>query len=370
MKHVVVVGGSIAAMTAAGSLRSEGFDGDVTVLSDESHRPYSRVPLSKGILAGTEAPSSAFLPESGGSFEIRTDCTAVALDTQRRRITLAEGEEVHYDGLVISSGARARRLPGAETGLTVRTLDDAVALRDRLLAARRVIVLGGGFLGMEVASTCRTLGLQVTVVHISSPLNGLLGRWLAEYVVTEARRQGVEFIHAPQGARIIDTQTVDCGDRRIEADLVVSAVGDEPNIEWLLRSGVPLNNGVLADQRCRVAPDIVAAGDVVARGGRRMPHWTNAVQQGKTAAAALLHGEQAEPYVQDHYFWTHQFGLDIKISGRLPLRGVPAVIGGAIEDQTALLRWEDDRATTAVAINHRLPIVKLKRLGAGAPALC
>ncbi|YCK79858.1 FAD-dependent oxidoreductase (plasmid) [Arthrobacter sp. D3-18] len=370
MKQVVVVGGSIAAMTAAGSLRSEGFDGDVTVLSDETHRPYSRVPLSKGILAGTEAPSSAFLPDSNGSFEIRTDCNALALDTQRRRITLADGEEVHYDGLVISTGARARRLPGPETGLTVRTIGDAVALRDRLSSAQKVIVLGGGFLGMEVASTCRTLGRHVTVVHVSRPLSGLLGGWLAEYVLTEARRQGVEFIHAPQGAHIIDTYTVDCGDRWIEADLVVSAVGDDPNIEWLLGSGVPLENGVLADQRCRVAADIVAAGDVVARRGRRMPHWTNAVQQGKTAAAALLRGEQAVPYVQDHYFWTHQFGLDIKISGRLPLSGSPAVIDGAIEARAVLLRWEHDKGATAVSINHRLPIVKLKRLGGGAPALC
>ncbi len=124
----------------------------------------------------------------------------------------------------------------------------------------------------------------------------------------------------------------------------------------------------MADERCLVAPGIAAAGDVVSRHGRRTPHWTNAVEQGRAAAAALLHGEAARPCCPDPYFWTEQSGLDIKISGELPLTGAPEVLAGSVDDRSALLRWTHaDGTATAVAVNHRLPIVKLKRLGARLP---
>ncbi|MET9088961.1 FAD-dependent oxidoreductase [Streptomyces sp. NPDC004237] len=370
MKRIVVVGGSIAALTAAQSLRAEGFDGPVTVLSEEPHEPYSRVPLSKGVLAGREPAASALLPAPGEDIEFRTGARAVRLDVRGRAVTLADGTQVPYDGLVIATGARARRL-GGDRDLVVRTLDDASGLAVRLAGARSAIVLGGGFLGMEVASTCRSLGLEVTVVDLVPPLLRLLGPWLADLAVAAARDHGIRVRIAPDGVSVVDGHRARCGESVLEADVIVCAVGDVPNTDWLRDSGLSLDarGGLVADACCRVAPGVVAAGDVVSREGRRTPHWTNAVEQGRAAAASLLHGTSAGPYRPDPYFWTEQSGLDIKISGELPLTGTPDVLAGSVGDRSALLRWRHDGGTaTAVAVNHRLPVVKLKRLGAGTPA--
>jgi 3-phenylpropionate/trans-cinnamate dioxygenase ferredoxin reductase subunit len=370
VRQIVVVGGSIAAVTAAQSLRTEGYDGQVTVVAEEPHLPYSRVPLSKGVLAGRESVESALLPLPSEDIEFRTGARAVRLDTHRRLVTTADGSGVPYDGLVIATGARARRLTG-DSDLVVRTLDDASALAARLAQARSVIVLGGGFLGMEVAGTCRALGLEVTVVDVLPPLLRLLGPWLADLAVAAARDHGIRVRVAPDGVDVLDDHRVRCGNSVLEADVIVCAAGDVPNTDWLQDSGLHLDpvGGLVTDARCRVAPGIVAAGDVVSRGGRRTPHWTNAVEQGRMAAASLLHGEAALPYRPDPYFWTEQSGLDIKISGELPLAGSPEVVAGSVDERSVLLRWRHDSGTaTAVAVNHRLPVVKLKRLGAGVPA--
>ncbi|GGK60291.1 NAD(P)/FAD-dependent oxidoreductase [Streptomyces flaveus] len=369
MKRIVVVGGSIAAVTAAQSLRAEGYGGQVTVLSEEPHPPYSRVPLSKGVLAGRESVESALLPLPSEDIEFRTGARAVRLDTSGRTVTTADGTDIPYDGLVIATGARARRLTG-DSDLVVRTLDDASRLAARLAAAHSAIVLGGGFLGMEIATTCRTLGLEVTIVDLVPPLLRLLGPWLAELAVAAARDHGIRVRVAPDGVEVLDEHRVRCGESVLTADVIVCAAGDVPNTDWLEDSGLALDagGGLVTDACCRVAPGIVAAGDVVSRQGRRTPHWTNAVEQGRTAAASLLHGESAHPYRPDPYFWTEQSGLDIKISGELPLTGTPEVLAGSVDDRSALLRWHREGGTaTAVAVNHRLPVIKLKRLGAGVP---
>ncbi|WP_019074556.1 NAD(P)/FAD-dependent oxidoreductase [Streptomyces hokutonensis] len=370
MRRIVVVGGSIAALTAAESLRAGGFDGQVTVLSEESHQPYSRVPLSKGVLAGREPAKSALLPTPSEDIEFRTGARAVRLDVRGRTVTLADDTEVPYDGLVVATGARARRLTGG-ADLVVRTLDDAEALAARLATARSAIVLGGGFLGMEVATTCRALGLEVSVVDLVQPLLRVLGPWLADLAVEAARDHGIRVRVAPNGITVVGEHHVRCGESVLEADVIVCAVGDVPNTEWLRDSGLPLDadGGLIADACCRVAPGVVAAGDVVSREGRRTPHWTNAVEQGRAAAGALLQGASARPYRPDPYFWTEQCGLDIKISGELPLTGTPDILAGSVNDRSALLRWRHDGGTaTAVAVNHRLPVIRLKRLGAGVPA--
>ncbi|MFK0159940.1 NAD(P)/FAD-dependent oxidoreductase [Streptomyces sp. NPDC090493] len=369
MNRVVVVGGSVAGLTAAQSLRAEGFDGQLVVLSEEPHPPYSRVPLSKGVLDGREPAESALLPLPGDDIEWRTGARAVRLDTRGRTVLLDDGTRLPYNGLVVATGARARR-PTGDTDLVVRTLDDARVLSARLATARSAIVLGGGFLGMEVASTCRTLGLDVTVVDLVPPLLRLLGPWLADLAVAAARDHGVRVRVAPDGVNVLGDHRVRCGESVLEADVIVCAVGDVPNTEWLRGSGLSLDagGGLIADSCCHVAPGVVAAGDVVSRLGRRTPHWTNAVEQGRAAAASLLHGESARAYRPDPYFWTEQSKLSIKISGELPLTGSPEVLAGSVDDRSALLRWRhDDGTATAVAVNHRLPVIKLKRLGAGVP---
>jgi 3-phenylpropionate/trans-cinnamate dioxygenase ferredoxin reductase subunit len=380
LRRVLVVGGSIAAVTAAEALRLQGFDGEITVLSEETHAPYSRVPLSKGVLSGKDEPATAMLPAIGDDITLRLGARAVGLDVGRRRVVLDDGDEQPYDGLVVASGARARRFagPGQVGEHVVRTLDDASRLSSQLGTARSVIVVGAGFLGMEVASTCVELGVTVTVVDRDPPLRRLLGRWLADLVVTAARERGVHFVVAPEGVTLFGHPQVcgvEVGDRLLTADVVVSAVGDVPNVEWLGGSGLPVTSGGLAvDARCRVTPDIVAAGDVTAARSedgvhRRCPHWTNAVLQARTAAATLLHGEAAALPRPDPYFWTEQFGLDIKISGAIPDGPAPTVLAGDPTQRSALLQWgPEDRPVAAASVNHRIPIVKLKKLGAWAPA--
>lgn len=376
-KRVVVVGGSIAAVTAAESLRLEGFDGDITLLSDENHLPYSRVPLSKGILNGKESIQSALLPPLSQDITIRLGAQAVALSPERQRVQLGDGEEVPYDRLIIATGASARRLarPGQKGEHVIRTMEDIETLSSTLRGARSVIVVGGGFLGMETASTCTDLGLRVTLIDREPPLRRLLGTWLSDLVIDAARERGVDFILAPEGVELVgkpQVHGVDFGHGVLTADVVISAVGDTPNVDWLAGSGLTIRGGIVVDTRCQVTPQIAAAGDVTVTATsretyERSPHWTSAVRQGRMAAAVLLHGDNAVAIKPDPYYWTEQFGLDIKISGEIPRESRPVVLEGDIGRRSALLQWQSkERPIAAVAINHRLPIVKLKRLGANA----
>lgn len=372
MRRIVVVGGSIAAVTAAGQLRTDGWDGELIVLSEEPVAPYSRVPLSKGVLAGTQPPESATLAALPDDVDLRLGHRATALHTERHVVELASGEEVPFDGLVIATGARARRLagPGQRGELVVRTMADAQAVAHRVTDARTAVVVGAGFLGMEVASTLQRHGLSVTVVDRDPPLQRLLGSWLAGVLVARAVDLGVRFVLAPDGVSLVDdpVAAVDCGSfGQVTADVIVSAVGDTPNVEWLADSGLPIAGGLVTDAHCRVAPHIVAAGDVTVQEltpgvMTRTPHWTNAVGQARTAARTLLDTEAAA-HQPDHYFWTEQFDVDLKIAGRLPLVGEPEILAGELHEDWALLQWRHDgHPVAAAALNHRLPIVKLKKL--------
>jgi NADPH-dependent 2,4-dienoyl-CoA reductase/sulfur reductase-like enzyme len=187
-----------------------------------------------------------------------------------------------------------------------------------------------------------------------------------------ATRAGVRFVGTDSGVRLlgspVPTGVALADGTRLEADLVVSAVGDVPNVEWLAGSGVRVHGGIVVDDRCRVAPDVVAAGDVtVTVGGDgqlvRSPHWTAAVEQARAAVRALLHGDAAAPYRPSQYCWTEQFGLDVKLVGGLGPQGDPAVLDGSLDQGSALLAWPDATAPrTVLALNHPTPPAKLKRL--------
>lgn len=372
VRRVVVVGASIAGITAASTLRAQGWDGELILLSEETEQPYSRVPLSKGVMIGTHLPSSAALPALPDDVEVRLGARAAALHPERRVVELEDGTEVGYDGLVIATGARARRLaaPGQRGEMVVRTLADVAAVHERLGTSGDAVVVGAGFLGMEVASTLRHHGLDVTVVDRDPPLRRLLGDWLADLVVERATREGVRFITSPQGVELLGdpVHAITCSVGEIHADLVVSAAGDLPNVEWLVSSGLAINGGLVVDDRCRVAPGIVAAGDVTVPGagpgaGRRTPHWSNAVAQGRCAALALLDPD-SPVHRTEHYFWTEQFGVHLKLAGELPLSGPPQVLAGDPAQGSALLQWSRaGEPVAAVALNHKIAIVKLKALG-------
>ena len=374
-RRIVVVGGSAAGATAAGALRRLGHAGPLTLVGAEPYAPYSRPALSKGVLTGADDIGLIGLAALAPDVEQRAGSAAVALDHDRREVLLDDRERIGYDGLVVATGARAATLadigsadPGAiETVL--RDLDDARALAARLTTRPRVLVVGGGVLGTEVASACVGAGCEVTVVGRDAPLLPQLGPHLAELVVAAAVRRGVRFAHHEGGVRLRGSgpaTTVDLADgRRFEADLVITAIGCRPNVEWLEGSGLlPARHlgGLRVDDRCRVAPGVVAAGDVAAfpgrDGHRRTPLWTSAIEQAGTAAAALLRADTA-PLVPRPYFWTEQFGLALKACGALPVAGPPAVVDGDPDDGGALLRWP---GTTAVSVNRRIPVAKLRAL--------
>lgn len=377
LQRIVVVGASQAGLACAAALRGGGFDGDITMVGDERHRPYTRPPLSKGILVGEEPEDSVFLDGTGDDVTLRTSTSAAGLDCSGKFVALADGERIPYDGLVIATGARARRLSGADPcgEITLRTLDDAVAVRDRLACARDVAIIGGGFLGMEIASAAAKLGKSVTVVDQMRPLASHLGTLFSDLCVTAAAERGVKVMvgnervklgfdgEFPRRVLTIDDTVL------VDADVAITAAGDVPNTEWLHGSGLPLERGVVVDRSCRVAPGIVAAGDVVAApagsGLIRRPHWWNALTQAKIAASTLLGDDAASgTNTAIPFFWTEVFGLNIRVAGNLPPLGEPTVLEGSISDRRGLFVWPAHEAGfgTAVSLNFPISVAKLARL--------
>ena len=376
LRRVVIVGNGIAGVTAADTLRANGYDGDLTLVGDELHPAYSRPALSKALLRDeADLTSHRLPPPTHGAVEL-LGVSASGLDVEGRVVLLDDGERLPYDGLVIATGCRARRL-GADTPeesdvageLTLRTLDDAWLLRDRVSHRPTVVVVGGGPLGMEIASGCLDAGCEVTLVSQGPPLALQLGSHLSNIFVTAARARGLRVVTTAGAhlARDGDETRVRLADGTVlEAGLVVTAVGDLPNTEWLATSGL-LRGGVLeVDDRGRVRPEVVAAGDVAAvptpHGVRRVPLWSASIEQSRVAAAALLHGDEAPRLDSRPYFWTEQFGLSLKAVGHLPLQGAPVLLDGDPLDGRVLLRWEHAGSVAAAALNYRIPIPKLRRL--------
>ena len=393
MRRIVVVGNGIAGLTACDSLRSAGFDGELTVVGAERHHPYSRPALSKALLHGVdghgdEGLQAHQLPEPTHEATELLGVSVSGLDIDARVVRLDGGDELPYDGLVIASGSRAKRLAptegareprddGSARELTLRTIEDAITLRQRVAGRPSVIVVGGGPLGMEVASGCLQAGCDVTLVSDAQPLSRQLGGRLSGIFTTAAARRGLRVVGGGK-ARLIDS---DAGTRvaladgtQLEADLVVTAIGDEPNIGWLAGSNLLVDGQLRVDTRGRLRPEIVAAGDVAlfptSRGVQRVPLWTSAIDQAKVAAVGLLHGDAAPELDFQPFFWTEGFGLSLKSVGFTPVAGAPDYCEQGKDPESMLLRWENrDGSGTAAAVNYRIPIPKLRRLadvGAGA----
>ncbi|MER5463210.1 FAD/NAD(P)-binding oxidoreductase [Streptomyces sp. NPDC002668] len=333
MRTVAVVGASLAGLSAARSLRKQGYDGRLVVIGDEPHRPYDRPPLSKEFLAGAIGEADLALETDGEDLQAEwlLGMRAAGFDPGDRAVKLADGRSVRADGVVIATGATARMLPGGD-GLagvhTLRTLDDARALRADLAAGGRLVVIGGGFIGAEVASTAYGLGLDVTVVEAApTPLAGPLGELMGGVVSTLHADHGVRLlcgvgVKGLSGTARVEAVLLEDG-RRLPADTVVVGVGARPCVEWLDGCGVVLDNGVKcgADGRTSVS-GLVAVGDCaswydpVAGIHRRVEHWTGARERPDAAVAALLSGGAATPGVpKPPYFWSDQYGVRIQFAG-------------------------------------------------------
>ncbi|WP_240136440.1 NAD(P)/FAD-dependent oxidoreductase [Streptomyces sp. MUM 178J] len=354
MRTVAVVGASLAGLSAARSLRKQGYDGRLVVIGDELHRPYDRPPLSKEFLAGAvgEADLALEMDDEDLQAEWLLGARATGLDPTHRAVRLDDGREVRADGVVIATGAAPRTLPGSE-GLAgvhvVRTLDDACGLRDELARGGRLVVIGGGFIGAEVASTAYALGLDVTVVEAApTPLAGPLGETMGAVVSALHADHGVRLecgvgVKGLSGETRVDAALLEDG-RSIPADIVVVGVGARPCVEWLEGSGIELDNGVKcgADGRTSLA-GVVAVGDCAnwydPRTGahRRVEHWTGARERPDAAIATLLAGGAVEPGVpRPPYFWSDQYGVKIQFVGHAAGADSVTIEEGSADDRNVL----------------------------------
>jgi NADPH-dependent 2,4-dienoyl-CoA reductase/sulfur reductase-like enzyme len=371
LERVVVVGASLAGLRAAQTLRLEGFTGLLTVIGEEPHPPYRRPSLSKELLAGEIGSGQVLL---GGDEDLEAEWLlgrrAAAVDLRQREVMLDDGERLKFDGLVIATGAAAKRLPNVpelEGVHVVRTLEDAQALRKALTAGRpRVVVIGAGFIGSEVASSCRALGGDVTVIdplpHPLAPLGSTLGQVCAGL----QRDHGVDLrlgrsVVGFEGHDRVQHVRLDDG-TTLDADVVVIGIGTTPATGWLQGSGLRLDDGVVCHETLAVlgCEHVVAAGDVTRWPHRlfdgrllRVEHWTNAVDQGAAAAKTLLASpDGTQPFAVLPSFWSEQFGTRIQSIGLPQLADHATVVAGSLEERRFLAVYtERGRMVGAVAFD-------------------
>ena len=383
MRTVAIVGTSLAGLRAAETFRREGFDGRVVAIGAEPHLPYDRPPLSKELLRGDWEPDEIVLRKQGVDeldLEWRLDARAVALDAAAREVELHDGERVTFDGLVIATGATPRRLPNqpALAGLfTLRTLDDALALRELLEGRPAVVVIGAGFIGAEIAATCRARGLDVTVLEmLPQPMVRGLGPELGAVIAAVHRDHGVDLRTGVTVDAIVDdgagqVRGVRLGDGSVvDADVVVVGVGVVPETDWLAGSGLTVDNGVVCDATCAAADGIVAAGDVARwpnplfdGASMRLEHWTNATEQGVHAARRLL--GHTEPFAPVPFVWSDQYDRKIQTVGVVsadPDADVHIAHGTLEDRQFVALFGRNGRLMGALGFNRPRFVMQYRRM--------
>lgn len=331
---IVIVGGGRAAASLVESYRDAGGEGFVTILSRDSTPPYNRPPLSKGFLRGEmEADGVLAFPQDYYEervVDLRLGCTVAGVDLEGRKVTLEDGETLGYTKLVIAAGARPRRLdvPGADLPdvHTYRTLADAAAVRDAADGARKALVVGGSFIGAEVAASLRLRGLEVTLVELGDRLMPALGSaGLSDELLELYRSHGVDVLlgesitELTANGRSLTGALTDSG-RRLEAFLVVVGVGVVPNVEMLEGSGIEIDDGIVVDERFSTsAPGVYAVGDIarypdpISGRLRRVEHWSGADAQGAHLGRVLA-GARA-PYAEVPVFFTQLFGAKLQVLG-------------------------------------------------------
>ncbi|TWH03652.1 NAD(P)H-nitrite reductase [Nocardioides sp. J9] len=383
-RRLVVVGASLAGLRAVEAARKTGFDGEIVLIGAEQHLPYDRPPLSKAFLGA--AGADGVLPDIPWfrteetmrdelGVDVRLGSPATALDTVNRTVSVGE-EKISYDALVIATGAHARTIPGTE-GLRgvhpLRTLDDSLAIREHLEAGARVVVIGAGFIGSELASTARKRGLEATIIEaLPTPLVRATGTEMGQAIASLHDLNGTTLrcgvgVAAIEGDGKVERVVLADGST-IEADLVVVGIGVIPSVGWLEGSGLTIDNGIVCDENLWTGvPGVYAAGDVAnwfnpTLGERqRMENWTAAAEQGAAAARNALDPDNAKAYGTVPYFWSDWYDVRIQFVGSPDADEVRLVDG----DPAAGGRWvalyrRGDRLIGALTVNGQTEIMKYR----------
>jgi len=380
MDSIAVIGASLAGLRAAETLRSEGFTGSIHLVGDEPHLPYDRPPLSKQVLAGDWELERTWLT-SDEKFEaleltLHLGDPAEGLDASSLTVNLGSGAVLDVDGIIVATGARTRTIGEPMGGVhTLRTLDDALAIREAFeQGPQRLVVIGAGFIGAEVAASARGLDIDVTMIEMAeSPFERSLGAAMGAVLADVHREHGVDLRLGVGCTEIVGdghVQSITLTDgSTIETDLVVVGIGVVPNVEWLEGSGLTLDNGVLCDETSLAAPGIVAAGDVARwPNGQfdevmRVEHWDNAVAQGVHAAKRLLHGESVGPYAPVPWFWSDQYDRKIQLAGRTTDFDSMEIVDGDIESRRfAAIYARNDTIVAVLGFNRPRHVMRYRQL--------
>ena len=383
---VVIVGAGLAAAHVAKTLREANDQRPVTIIGDEGRRPYERPGLSKGVLQGKDEPESLYVHDAGwyddNAVQTRFDDPATAIDLAERTVRLESGETVGYADLVIATGARPRGLDLPGIGLagvySLRRIPESLALKEAFVKGRRLVVIGAGWIGLEVAAAASQAGVQVTVLEYADvPLRAALGDRMGRYFAELHRSHGVDLRTGVTVTGVEGRESVTgvrAGGELFPADLVLAGVGAVPNAELALHAGLAVDNGIVVDDRMRAREHVFAIGDVAnatnaALGARlRVEHWDNAIRQGDLAGRVLL-GEDAR-YDWQPYFYTDQFDLGMEYVGR----GAPdddVVLRGSEESGEFIAFWQRQGVITAAMnvniwdVNDALRALVGRRLDSG-----
>ena len=383
LRCAVVVGGSLGGLRTAEALRRLGFDGRLVLVGEEPHRPYDRPPLSKELLRGERDADAIALAKPDRfdalGLDLRLGTRALSLDPRARELLLEGGERIRFDACAIATGCRARRLPGTPelAGIHVlRTLDDALAIRAGLERGPRVAIVGAGFIGAEVAASCRLRGLEVVMIDpLPTPLAASVGPAIGEVVAGVHRDHGVELrmgtgVAAFEGVGRLERVRLSDGSA-VAADLAVVGIGVVPNTGWLESSGLALDDGVVCDETAATGvPGIVAVGDVARFHNplfgvsMRIEHWTHAVEHAGAAAETLLAAPgAAKAYAPAPFVWSDQYDLKIQSAGwMLPGDERRVVHGSLAERRCVVLHGRGGRLVGAVALNRVRQLMGYRRM--------
>jgi NADPH-dependent 2,4-dienoyl-CoA reductase/sulfur reductase-like enzyme len=366
LNTVVIVGSSLAGLRAAETLRLEKYEGRIIIVGAEDRQPYDRPPLSKKVLAGEWEAERISLrkPEDLDKLNVdwRLGSAATALDAKNRIITLASGETISFDGLIIATGSGVRKLPNQPDwkGVhVVRTLDDSLNLRADLNPGARLVVVGAGFIGLEVAATAKARGCEVTVLEgAPAPMMRGLGAEMGQAAALVHADNGVQLRCDVKVAGLVEGSpgavggVALAGGEIVPADVVVVGIGVVPATQWLENTELELRDGVVCDATLNAGvPGIYAAGDICRWFNNlydqemRVEHWTTASEQGAAAASNLLavsRGEQPKPYAAVPFFWSDQFTARIQFLGRANGDEIAHVVVGSPEERSFVALYEKD----------------------------